>query len=269
MKFVLALTALLATGVHSFSAQAPQSMLSTAASSDDGSWDLNQISQTVARIEGQTRKTWKFSDINQEVVQVAIKSDGRPAHVETNLWIGPDWTPMKLKAYSEDGLKRPIQLLLATRNKQATIEVLNTGQYEMPLQTAANYASGALADVRNSMPNNPEVQSQYVEGGGAVKSFLFDPEVEQVQVMLHTSTRQLHAYVELLNAPNNIKQKVKTFTNNGLLNALFIVFDTPGAGNVVRVQNLAPLEFPCTAYVLPTAKGGAGDAGSDPIITGM
>jgi hypothetical protein len=267
MKIVIALSALLA-GVNAFSASPlglAQSQGGTS-NSDDGSWDLNKISKTVARIEGQTRKTWKFSDISQEVVQVAIKSDGRPAHVETNLWIGPDWTPMKLKAYSEDGLKRPIQLLLGTRNKQATIEVLNTGQYEMPLKTACNYAAQPLADARADLPNAPEVQSQYVEGGGAVKSFLFDPEVEQVQVLLHTNFRQLHAYVELLNAPNNIKQKVKTFTNNGLLNALFIVFDTPGAGNVVRVQNLAPLEFPCTAYVLPTAKANSAEGPSEPTI---
>mmetsp|Transcript_16837 Transcript_16837/g.36718 ORF Transcript_16837/g.36718 Transcript_16837/m.36718 type:complete len:269 (-) Transcript_16837:270-1076(-) len=263
----IALFSLLVAGANAFSAQVPQNMLSKASNLDgDGSWDPEKISKTVARIEGQTRKTWKFSDITQEVVQVAIRSDGRPVHVETNLWIGPDWTPMKLKAYSEDGLKRPVQMLLGTRNKQATIEVLNTGQWEMPVQASCNYASSPLSEARFDLPNDPEVQSQYVEGGGAVKSFLFDPEVEQVQVLLHTNTRQLHAYVELLNAPNNIKQKVKTFTNNGLLNSLFIVFDTPGAGNVVRVQNLAPLEFPCIAYVLPTAKSGLGE-GSEPVIS--
>lgn len=56
-------------------------------------------------------------------------------------------------------------------------------------------------------------------------------------------------YIIISFSPNNFKQKYEVFTNNGLLNSLYVIFNTPGAGNVVRVTNLAPLEFPCKAFI--------------------
>jgi hypothetical protein len=210
------------------------------------SWDLAGISPIV-RIEGQTRRTWQFGDINQEVVQVAVKSEGRPMNAEIELWIGPDWTPLMIKAYSEDGAVRPIQTLVGTRNKFAEIEVRNTGPYEFPINAAASYAKPPLSEIRNDIPK-AEGPGRYVEGG-AVYSVPFEPTVDQVQVLLNTETRQLNAKVELLNGPNNKKQEFEIFTNNGVLNSLYVVFNTPGSGNVVRVTNIAPLEFPCKAYI--------------------
>ena len=64
-------------------------------------WDMRSIStpdgSPVQRIEGQTRKTWKFNDIGKDRVQVALESEGRPVHADIQLWIGPDWTPFSLK----------------------------------------------------------------------------------------------------------------------------------------------------------------------------
>merc|ERR1719271_1308901 len=110
-----------------------------------------------------TRKTWKFNDLSKDRVQVAVTSEGRPVNADIQLWLGPDWTPFTLKAYSEDGKLRPIQTLVGTRNKAAMIEVRNVGEYEFPL----------------------------------------DPECEQLEVVLNTDGKQLNARIELLNAPNN------------------------------------------------------------------
>ena len=58
-----------------------------------------------------------------------LTSEGRPVNAEIQLWLGPDWTPFSLKAYSEDGKLRPIQTLVGTRNTAAMIEVRNVGEY--------------------------------------------------------------------------------------------------------------------------------------------
>merc|ERR1719389_921792 len=85
--------------------------------------------------------------------------------------------------------------------------------------------------------------------GGALRSFPLGPSAEQLEVVLNTDGRQLNARVELLNAPNNPKQTFECFTNNGELNSLVVCFDTPDAGNTVRIINLAPVEFPCYIHL--------------------
>uniref|UniRef100_A0A7S4STG9 Uncharacterized protein n=1 Tax=Ditylum brightwellii TaxID=49249 RepID=A0A7S4STG9_9STRA len=210
-------------------------------------WEIEKISPIV-KIQGTTRHTWNFNDINKEIVQVALETGGRPMNCDIQLWIGPDWTPVTMKAYSEDGQVRPIQSLVGTRNKSANLEIRNTASSEFPLSAACSYAVEPLADARIALG---QTKGDYIEGK-AIYTKTFGPEVGQVQVMLETDGRMLNAKVELLNGPNNVKQAFEIFTNNGKLNSLFVVFDTPGEGNVVRVTNLAPLEFPCTAYTAAT-----------------
>merc|ERR1719486_1771863 len=74
-----------------------------------------------------------------------ITPDGSPVNADIQLWIGPDWTPFKLRAYTEDGKARPINTLIGTRNKVSTIEVRNVGPYEYPLKAASNYAKDLMA----------------------------------------------------------------------------------------------------------------------------
>jgi len=213
--------------------------------SDTSTWNIASISRP-KRIEGLSREHWEFPDVNQEFVQVMADSNGRPIDAEIDLWIGPDWTPMRVKAYSEDGIVRPVQTIIGTRNKPAAIDVTNQGPQDFPLNAAACYAKPPYTGIRDRLIDMGE--GRYIEGG-AVHSVNFDPTVDQVQVLLYTETRQLKAQVEILNGPNNPKQKYEVFTNNGLLNSLYVVFNSPGSGNVIRITNLAPLEFPCKAYV--------------------
>ena len=212
-------------------------------------WDMKEITpdgSLAQRVEGKTRKTWKFNDLSKEHVQVAVTSEGRPINTDIHLWLGPDWTPCTLKAYSEDGKLRPIQTLIGTRNKAAMIEVMNTGEYEFPFSAASNYAKGSMAEVPTEIPAT--TSGERVDGG-ALRSYPLDSSVEQLEVVLKTDGRQLNARVELLNAPNNPKQTFEVFTNNGELNSLCVCFETPDAGNTVRIVNLAPVEFPCNVHL--------------------
>ena len=110
-----------------------------------GMRDITPDNSLKQRVEGDTRKTWKFNDISQDRVHLAVVSEGRPMNTDIQLWLGPDWTPFSLKAYSEDGKLRPIQTLVGTRNKAAMIEVKNRGESEFPVSAAANYASADMA----------------------------------------------------------------------------------------------------------------------------
>jgi hypothetical protein len=245
MKFSGLLVALTAASASAFTTSPRTVTPKTSLSATATEWDVANIGRSV-RIEGSSREHWEFPDPNQEIVQVGIDSNGRPVESLIELWIGPDWTPMKVKAYTEDGMMRPIQSLIGTRNKAAAIDINNTGPGDFPLNAAAAYAGPSMVQQRADLITAN--QGRYIEGG-AVHSVNFDATVEQIQVLLYTDTRQLNAQVELLNGPNNFKQKYEVFTNNGLLNSLYVIFNSPGSGNVVRVTNLAPLEFPCKAFI--------------------
>jgi len=213
------------------------------------SWGMEEITpdgSLAQRIEGKTRKTWKFNDLSKDLVQVALTSDGRPVKADIQLWLGPDWTPFTLKASSEDGKVRPIQTLVGTRNKAAMIEVRNVGEYEFPFKAASNYAKGPMAMVPTEIPST--CTGERVQGG-ALRSFPLDPSTSQLEGVLNTEGKQLNAKIELLNAPNNPKQTFEVFTNNGELSPLCVCFNTIDAGNTVRIINLAPVEFPCIVHL--------------------
>merc|ERR1712003_223435 len=212
--------------------------------SQTSEWNLNGIGPKV-NIQGQTRHTYNFDDNSKELVQVAVHSNGRPIQASLDLWIGPDWTPVSIKAHSEDGRMYPIQTLIGTRNQAANVEVKNNGPYTMPIQAAAAYAVSPLANDVDTI--TMQTQGTYMEGG-SVEHMSFPAEVQQLQVLLKTEGKQLNAKIELLNGPNNVKQEYEIFTNNGELNSLFVVFDMPQEGYAIRVKNLAPLEFPCELY---------------------
>merc|ERR1711871_100186 len=211
-------------------------------------WDLKAITPDGGlkqRVEGMTRKTWQFNDLDKDRVQVALESSGRPIKSEIELWIGPDWTPFKMKAYSEDGKLRPIHTIVGTRNKEAMIEVRNEGEYEFPFDAAANYAEGTMAAVPHDIP---ETQSGERVDGGAIRSYVLQPTTGRLEVVLKTEGKQLNARIELLAGPNNPKQWFECFTNNGELNSLVVSFNSLEAGNTFRVINLAPVEFPLYYY---------------------
>merc|ERR1719487_1638862 len=212
-------------------------------------WSMGEITpdgSLAQRVEGKSRKTWKFNDLSKDRVQCAVNSEGRPVDADIDLWIGPDWTPFKLKAYTEDGKARPIQTLVGTRNKSAMIEVMNVGEYEFPFKAASNYAKGTMATAPSTIAATTE--GERVDGG-ALRSYPVSESAEMMEVVLKTDGRQLNARIEVLNAPNNPKQTFEVFTNNGELNALCVCFNTPDAGNTVRIVNLAPVEFPCYIHL--------------------
>lgn len=211
-------------------------------------WTLDEITPDRAlaqRVEGRSRRTWKFNDVSKDRVQVAAVSEGRPINSLFQLWIGPDWTPFTLKAYTEDGARRPIQTIIGTRNRQALIEMSNAGESEFPFSAAANYATEPMAALPAELPaSNPGKKLD----GQAVSFFTVAPETQQLEVVLKTDGRQLNARIEVLSGPNNPKQTYEVMTQNGMLNSLAVSMNLPGAANTVRIVNLATIEFPLNVH---------------------
>ena len=200
-------------------------------------------------IQGGSLRTWSFPDPAVERIEVLLKTDGRPLNVNIDLWQGPENTPERIGIYIEDGRMRPFCAILQTPRGPNTLAIRNTAQLEFPVAAHVEARETiSLLAVTNSLEQNA---SPTIIQGGAIRSFSFAFQVESVQLLLKTNGRPLNARVELLQGPNNNKQVMELYTEDGLERPFFTILETPGAGNVVRVINSAPVEFPLSARVEP------------------
>jgi hypothetical protein len=203
-------------------------------------WDNSQIV-----LQGGSLRTWSETSGAVERVQVMLKTEGRPLNSNVELWHGPDNTPLKMSVYSENGGMRPFSVVIETPRGQNTIAIRNTGQMEFPLNGLIN------PDVKDVVGQLASVGNLKTMQGGAIQTYPFDHSVGSVQVLLQTGGRPLNARIELLQGPNNDKMVIDIYTEDGLERPFFAIIETPGTGNVVRVVNTAPVEFPLSACVMP------------------
>jgi hypothetical protein len=201
-------------------------------------------------VQGGTLKTYSFSTDTVKCVQVALKTGGRPLNANVDLWQGPDNTPQKMGIYIEDGCVRPFCAVIATPRGQNAVAIRNTGQQEFPLDACIEPdLDNSYAAVINSLSDT--IRPETIQGGGSLKTYTFDSSVESVQILLKTDGRPMNAKIELLQGPNNNKQVVELYIEDGMERPFFMVIETPGVGNVVKVVNTAPIEFPLNARVQP------------------
>eukprot|EP00548_Thalassiothrix_antarctica_P002066 CAMPEP_0194129666 /NCGR_PEP_ID=MMETSP0152-20130528/874_1 /TAXON_ID=1049557 /ORGANISM="Thalassiothrix antarctica, Strain L6-D1" /LENGTH=235 /DNA_ID=CAMNT_0038823967 /DNA_START=8 /DNA_END=711 /DNA_ORIENTATION=+ len=162
-------------------------------------------------VQGGSLKTWAFSSPAVERVQVVLKTDGRPLDADVELWAGPDNTPHKMRVYVENGATRPFSAVMETPRGPNTIAVRNIGQLEFPMaaQIEAVSAAGPLGDMQKIEHGPMTIQ------GGALRTYPFEPQVDSVQVLLKTDGRPLNARIELLQGPNNNKQVIELYTEDG------------------------------------------------------
>jgi len=153
--------------------------------------------------------------------------------------------------YLEDGAVRPFSALIFTPRGSNSIAIRNTANLEFPLaayveaDNGANGVSGVARDLLNKRGRTIQ--------GGAVYTEPFAPGVESVAVMLRTDGRPLNSRIELLQGPNNNKQVMELYTEDGMDRPFMAIIETPGTGNVVRIVNTATVEFPLSANIEPYA----------------
>jgi hypothetical protein len=194
-------------------------------------------------VQGGSLRTWSFATPKIERVQVHLSTGGRPLNADVDLWQGPDNTPQKMAVYIEDGALRPFNAIVETPRGQNTIAVLNTASMEYPLSAMIS-AAGPDSE---KIPENDGVIVQ----GGAIKTYSFGSAVGSVQIVLSTDGRPLNARLELLQGPNNNKQVIDLYTEDGLDRPFTAIIETPGSGNVIRIVNTATIEYPLTCAVDP------------------
>jgi hypothetical protein len=195
-------------------------------------------------VQGGSLRTWSYRSPAVEQVQVVLSTEGRPLDADIELWHGPDNTPCKMRVYVENGQVRPFSAVIETPRGPNTVAIRNIGQIEFPL--AANVVADSV-----DLPSEDCLASSMTIQGGALRTYPFDPSVDSVQVLLKTDGRPLNARIELLQGPNNNKQVIELYTEDGCDRPFFCYLVTPGSGNVVRIVNTAPVEFPMTAAVVP------------------
>ncbi len=224
---------------------------------------LSEISPVT--VQGGSLRTCSFAETVDRVT-VFLKTEGRPLNANVELWQGPDNSPQKMSVYLEDGSLRPFRATIESPGSSNAVAIRNTGQMEFPL------TAGLEVDMSGPGKENSPGAIQLGDSdyrtvqGGAVYTTPFPPSVQSVQVMLKSDGRPLNARVELLQGPNNNKQVMEVYSEDGYERPFYVIIDTPGSGNVVRIVNTATIEFPLTAAVEPyivddRMMGGGGFAG--------
>jgi hypothetical protein len=218
---------------------------------------------TAILVQGGSLRTWSYRSPAVEQVQVVLSTEGRPLDADIELWHGPDNTPVKMRVYVENGEVRPFSGVIETPRGPNTVAIRNIGQIEFPL-----LANVLALDV--DQPSADSLASSTTIQGGALRTYPFDPAVDSVEMLLRTDGRPLNARIELLQGPNNNKQVIELYTEDGADRPFFAIVETPGSGNVVRIVNTAPVEFPLIAGVVPHSinRDMSSGAGSNAVIGG-
>jgi hypothetical protein len=203
-------------------------------------------------VQGGSLRTWSFTSEKVDSVQVHLRTEGRPLNANIDLWHGPDNTPQKMGVYVEDGNLRAFRVVIATPGRcQNAVAVRNTATQEFPLMGAveADSTSGSsLEDVARGLLATSKARTIQ---GGAVHTIPFSPSVSSIACMLATDGRPLNARIELLQGPNNLKQVIEVYTEDGMERPFLAIIETPGVGNVIRIVNTSPIEFPISSRVEP------------------
>jgi len=215
-----------------------------AVASPSGVMRAGQMTDTSILVQGGSLRTWSYRSPAVEQVQVVLSTEGRPLDADIELWHGPDNTPVKMRVYCENGQLRPFSTVIETPRGPNTVAIRNIGQIEFPI--AADVIAEAV-----DQPTPEAASSSMTIQGGALRTYPFDPTVDSVQVLINTDGRPLNARLELLQGPNNNKQVIELYTEDGCDRPFFCFLPTPGSGNVVRVVNTSPVEFPMYASVVP------------------
>jgi len=195
-------------------------------------------------IQGGSLRTWSYKSPEVEQVEVFLSSNGRPLDADVELWNGPNNTPFKMRVYLENGYLRPFSCVIQTPYGPNTIAINNIGQLEFPIEAT-------ISNKNVYSPSFECVKMAYTLQGGAIRTYPFNPYVQSVQVYITTDGRPLNARIELLQGPNNNKEVIELYSEDGCVRPFFCILETPDSGNVVRIVNTGPLEFPIAVGVVP------------------
>uniref|UniRef100_A0A6U3WKK6 Uncharacterized protein n=1 Tax=Ditylum brightwellii TaxID=49249 RepID=A0A6U3WKK6_9STRA len=198
------------------------------------------------KVHGTSLRSCSFGE-SVTRAHVFLKTDGRPMKARVELWHGPENPPQTVSVDVEDGSIRPFSCIIETPGDSNAIAIRNVGGIELPLYACIE----ALVEKTGPIEEIGQRMRGRIVQGGAVYSVPCPANVATVQLMLHTHGGPLSARIEVLQGPNNSKQTMNVFSEEGLDRPFFVVVDTPGSGHLIRIVNTANMEYPLTARVDP------------------
>ena len=195
-------------------------------------------------VQGGSLRTWSYHRPRWSRSRPP-STEGRPLDADIELWHGPDNTPCKMRVYVENGQLRPFSAVIETpaarehrRDPQHWPDrVPDRGQRRRRQRSTSRRPTASPP--RRSSRAVPCAPTPSTRPSTACRS------------CSRRTACLLNARIELLQGPNNNKQVVELYTEDGCDRPFFCVLETPGSGNVVRIVNTAPVEFPMTAGVVP------------------
>eukprot|EP00546_Thalassionema_frauenfeldii_P003462 CAMPEP_0178938352 /NCGR_PEP_ID=MMETSP0786-20121207/26282_1 /TAXON_ID=186022 /ORGANISM="Thalassionema frauenfeldii, Strain CCMP 1798" /LENGTH=724 /DNA_ID=CAMNT_0020617059 /DNA_START=337 /DNA_END=2511 /DNA_ORIENTATION=+ len=202
-------------------------------------------------IQGQTLLTWSFMSPAIRRVQCHLATEGRPIDAQVELWDGPDNVPHKMSIYSESGYEHPFNAIVQTPGGWNTLAVKNTGSMDFPLKANCEAVDPNEPTLGFIDPTDARTQGPQTVQGGALRSYTFDASVASVQILIKTQGRPIQCKIELIQGPNNNKQVMEVYTQNGQTYPFYAIVETLGRGSVIRIINEAPMEFPIIATAAP------------------
>jgi hypothetical protein len=227
----------------------------TPARRQDQMYEYDDVKPTI--VQGDSLRTWSFTTDKIQCVQVHLSTEGRPLNAKVDVWTGPDSTPQEIGVYIEDGSIRPFNAMVfvprSVGGQKHAVAIKNKGTMEFPLRAAVEV--GGLFPSAFSMDEVAYRLFSNTKGktiqGGSVRTVPFSPSVASVQLMLTSDGRPLNARIEMLQGPDCTKQVMEVYTEDGAARPFFAIIETPGYGNVVRIVNTGPMEFPIECRIEP------------------
>ena len=214
-------------------------------------------------IQGGSQRTWSFvSGRHNNMIQVHTRTEGNPMYATVDLWQGPGNVPQKIKMYSEDGLARPFRCFLPIVNNVGgvsnSINIRNTASTEFPLEAILEAPTSQTKnglDIETNQRMNLLASSQnnerHIQGGSTVTE-RFEPNVKSLQIYVSSEGRPVNCRIELVSGPNNIKQVMEVYSDEGQARPFYAVLETPGyLGGIIRVINTGTIEFPFSTIITP------------------
>jgi len=221
----------------------------------------------ITRIQGGgALRTWSFQspEVDRLIVCMTgedrtldtMTHEGRLMHARVYLCQGPDNTPVRMEIKSGKGKLRPFKAVIETPGGHSSLFIRNIGNIEFPITASVGACTEdpQIAVAMGFMELSRGLYDMSVPRtlqGGAVVTYPLEPAVSGAKVVLKTDGRPLNASIELVQGPNSIKFTIDLYTEDGIERPAFFVIPTPGAGNVIRIVNTAPVEFPLIVCVEP------------------
>mmetsp|Transcript_21656 Transcript_21656/g.35718 ORF Transcript_21656/g.35718 Transcript_21656/m.35718 type:complete len:426 (+) Transcript_21656:125-1402(+) len=220
------------------------------------------------RIQGGSRQT--YQDMGRGG-QAFVETDGRPLHVEMEMWDGPNNTPSSVKFYSEDGRQRPMNVNTNYNGygggRGGTMSVRNVGSMEFPMRAGVGPGGGGRSDMMGGNYGPMGMSSPYdttpipsaargiTVQGGSLKTFKLPSHINAAQVTIKSDGLPVNAKVELWGSSSHVKQVAEVYNDNGQTRPFAAIIDVPGEENTIAVRNTGPLEYPIEVVVEPAGMG--------------